>query len=366
MNINRNNYEEFFLLYVDNELSAAERNAVELFVRENTDLKEELHLLQQTVIKMDGVVFENKSSLLKEDITALQENLLLYIDNELNPSAKQGIEKLLQTDAVANKELSLLQQTKLQADSSIIFTNKNVLYRKESAKVIGMPWKRIAAAAVLLGFGAWVALAVIKTGNKAGDATGVANNSSKTVTPVQQANEATIIAQDKNLPADTNTGIAQTTEVIESTNQKNALPVAEKQQQQNTHLQKEEQNIIAVQQEREIKKPSNNLPAPVYKNINNYESNLTARLDVTQKKTVIDNDKSGIKDIITASNQTSDAIEGYALNTKFTEGDEVQEEDHKKSKLGGFFRKVKRMVERNTNVQSGNGVKIAGFDIAIK
>ena len=42
MNINRDNYEEFFLLYADNELSVQEKNAVEDFVRQHPDLEEEL------------------------------------------------------------------------------------------------------------------------------------------------------------------------------------------------------------------------------------------------------------------------------------------------------------------------------------
>ncbi|MEI9957930.1 MAG: hypothetical protein WDM90_16880 [Ferruginibacter sp.] len=97
MNITRNNYEEFFLLYVDNELSAAERNAVELFVQENTDLKEELNLLQQTVFNADAIIFDNKHSLIKEEVSALQENLLLYIDGELSAADKLSTEKIIKS-----------------------------------------------------------------------------------------------------------------------------------------------------------------------------------------------------------------------------------------------------------------------------
>jgi len=68
MVINRNNYEEFFLLYVDGELSAGDRIAVEKFVSANPDLLEELNLLKETVLVADNsITFEHKEELYKEE-----------------------------------------------------------------------------------------------------------------------------------------------------------------------------------------------------------------------------------------------------------------------------------------------------------
>ena len=66
MNINRHNYEAFFLLYVDKELSTADRKAVDVFVKENPDLQMELWALQQTVVKADDIVLDKKDWLYME------------------------------------------------------------------------------------------------------------------------------------------------------------------------------------------------------------------------------------------------------------------------------------------------------------
>ena len=66
MNINHDNYEEYFILYMDNELSIEERRRVEAFATQYPELKEELNILLQSKITADNkIVFENKNELLK-------------------------------------------------------------------------------------------------------------------------------------------------------------------------------------------------------------------------------------------------------------------------------------------------------------
>ena len=48
MKIDRHNYEEFFILYWDNELTAVQKQAVENFVTQNADLREEFEILGET------------------------------------------------------------------------------------------------------------------------------------------------------------------------------------------------------------------------------------------------------------------------------------------------------------------------------
>ena len=120
MTINRNNYESYFLLYVDNELSAPDRIALDEFVRQNPDLQKELLMLMQTVMPGDRVSFDNKSSLIKEiEVVAIPEKLLLYADGELPYSELKEIEGLLLTDEVLAREWEKSPRT-IQRDLDFI------------------------------------------------------------------------------------------------------------------------------------------------------------------------------------------------------------------------------------------------------
>ena len=100
MNINHHNYEEYFILYMDNELSSDERRQVETFVQQHPDLKEELDLLlQYKLIPDTDIVFKGKKELMVPvavgidgsttiSISNYEEWLILYMDNELSSEQK--------------------------------------------------------------------------------------------------------------------------------------------------------------------------------------------------------------------------------------------------------------------------------------
>ncbi len=149
--INRQNYEEYFLLYVDNELSAAEREAVEAFAALHPDLQEELELLVQTaVLPVQSFGLEDKSFLLADSmkLNAIDDTLLLYVDDELTGEQKQRVEEMLESKPEYRQQYELLLAAKLEKET-IVYPYKSDLYRHTEKRI--MPyWLRIAAALIVV------------------------------------------------------------------------------------------------------------------------------------------------------------------------------------------------------------------------
>jgi hypothetical protein len=158
MNINQHNYEEFFLLYVDGELSATDKLAVEQFVQANPGLAVELEMLQQVLLTDESIVFGDKNSLLRNEATEIgpnnyEEQFLLYVDNELGAVEKEKVETFVLQHPAVQESFTLLKKTKLEPET-LLFPDKQSLYRKEEKErpVFYMRWQRIAVAAAILGF----------------------------------------------------------------------------------------------------------------------------------------------------------------------------------------------------------------------
>lgn len=385
MNINRHNYEEFFLLYVDNELSAADKKAVDVFVQENPDLQGELLLLQETVAKADDVVLEKKDWLfMEEGVSALQENLLLYADGELSPSEIKTVEALLATDRSAKAELNILQQTKLQPDTSVVFADKQSLYRTEGGRVVGFKWWRVAAAAVLLGLVVWTGVTVYNNNAKTIPVSdGVVKGDNTNPAKIQNeipVNTNTPGTNQAETTAPQNTTAAVQKNAVQPLTQNNKQPV-QKTVKQNTIEQKDN---VAVQEKNQ--KPGNNLPRPYFENINRAASNEIVRNNVIPENNNGING-SGTNDVIAKTNPNEKIINPVIAGIDKNETDpittaipvvnkatgennnrylDIDESKGKRTMLGGLIRKAKRMVERTTNIKTGDGLKVAGFEIALK
>jgi hypothetical protein len=175
-------------MYVDNELTGGQRTAVELFVQQNPDLQKEFELLQQTkLIAEDEIMFAHKTDLLKiKDsigIDNYEEFFLLYVDNELNESGNDTVEKFVLQQPRLQDEFTLLKQTVLQPEK-IVFPDKKTLYRREERRVVPY-WTRIAAAAAFIGIAALVWWITPHVNNINGRAVATVQPKKQTVKPAQ-------------------------------------------------------------------------------------------------------------------------------------------------------------------------------------
>ncbi|MBK6937073.1 MAG: hypothetical protein IPH18_09470 [Chitinophagaceae bacterium] len=376
MNINRHNYEEYFILYLDNELSDEERLMVEDFVQQQPDLKEELAMLLHYKLEPDtSVTFQNKEDLMKHNgetpvtHSNYQEWLLLYTYNELSVQQKEMVEDFAVSHPEVKEELALLLKTRLQPET-VLFNNKELLYRQETkVRPLFGRWYRIAAAVLVLALG--LTTLIIVNNNREQKASVAVQNPKQTQDsnsasqnpgtqePVAAVNE--IADSNSNTRENTNNEKSVLNPVYKqaapdqstyAVTANNALP---KQNIQPKPVESKNEQVLA---DINNKKKDNNLPKPAYNpNVIKEENNIIAKTDAPK---INDNN------ILTGTPVTETTVQP----SDFVQASYPAEDNNgKKNKLRGFLRKVTRTFEKRTNIDPTNDdgkIYVANFSIRTK
>jgi hypothetical protein len=373
MSINHDNYELFFMLYIDNELSVAERKAVEEFIAGNPGLQEELVQLQQLVLPADDIVFDNKQQLYRSAADgSFQSALFMHLDDELDGTAAADMDQLIASDKKLQAEWALLQQTKLDAADQVIFTDKASLYRKEKDRVIVGRFVRWAVAAALIGVGFFTRISLLKndttpaetattnnnTGGKELAGTNKGSKDTNTIAAQEPGTTGKTGTTNITVPQDAPLNIASATEG----KTKPQTLVAKETKQANNSIQRKNST-----DDNEVLAANNISPKRIEKVSPERDEKelLVAAASPKIKAAPVD---------ITDRNVTplGNEMARTAGLTDMTEGDNgnhilyMNEEKVTRTKAGGFLRKLKRVIERNTNIKTDNGFRIAGFEIASK
>ena len=133
MNITRSNYEEFVLDYLEGTLSEELRLAMQQFLQQNADLKQELSEFSAIIINPDETIqLPNKANLLC-DLIALdnyEEYAIDYIEQTLPPETQLAMTMFLDTEPLLKNELNNFTLVTASADESVIYEHKEQLKKR--------------------------------------------------------------------------------------------------------------------------------------------------------------------------------------------------------------------------------------------
>ncbi|OQP67908.1 hypothetical protein [Niastella populi] len=372
--ITRDNYEAYFVMYVDDELNGAQRKAVEQFIAANPDLEEEMVMLQQSVLRPnDHIVFEPKEILFKGTAARspindqnCEEYFVLYGDDELTNAEKESVEQFVYHHPQYQAEFELIQQVKLMPDNSLSFPGKTNLYRTEEDdnRVIAFPWWRLSAAAIALLVIGSLALYMannIKTGqpefagntNSPGSVTG---NTKEPQVATPGYVDAEPVTTGKGIDNIATPALAKTTttseqpaeNIVVSNSKKNIVENSNKQEpsyvqqvSMPTPVQHSEKNDIAFQ------------PKLIEVTVDNTHEEPAVKTSII-KQTIAE--PLAVHTVAVKTEDEPDLSSHYVLNAPIN-----------KTPLRGFFRKVSRVVDKVTNPEENGkkGIRIANLEIAL-
>lgn len=153
--ITRDNYESFFIDYLDGNLPESMIDQFLDFLNQNPDLKEELHLFEEVMLPEETVVFGNKKQLhksLADENRRFENKAIAHMEGDLDSEEHKAFRTYLAANPELKKEYDLFAQTRLTPDTEIHFPDKRKLYRKSGTTIV-LTWVARAAAVVVLAWG---------------------------------------------------------------------------------------------------------------------------------------------------------------------------------------------------------------------
>lgn len=133
MKITRQNYEHWFIDFIEGNLNASDEAMVRKFVLLNPDLATELEEIMEFTVVPETKQFEQKD-LLKQDplkaideITKFERLSIAYLENDLDKNEQAELDRIILNSNQKKEAFQLLQKTKLSADVNISYSAKNKL-----------------------------------------------------------------------------------------------------------------------------------------------------------------------------------------------------------------------------------------------
>jgi hypothetical protein len=330
--ITLDNYEEYFILYLDNELDQNQVQRVESFLQQHPHLQIELDMLMETKLPLEEISFD-KTSLLSVNMPShiVEEDLLLLIDNELQESRKKVVQLELSSNLEYQQQYQQILRTKLDPSEVVVHPNKKELYRHET-RVIGLAvWMRIAAALIVIA--ALSVLYFMSAKNETLPAGSFVDNQLKENKPsdnvkesVSPVNELAVTKPDEKIPE-------------ENTGSKKPLPAGSSLAKTRLKENKVGEDQLAVNRAGEEV-----IADPYAGNTN--AMNRTASIETSKQSF---NNKIVTVDHVDPYNNITASIQPAVVI------DLVPNNDHKKGSLKTFFRKATRIVGQTTGFNASNG-----------
>jgi hypothetical protein len=154
-NINRHNYEVFFIDYLEGNLSVVQEKELMMFLEKNPDLKKELQDWEEINISPSyEKIFPDKSVLRKDNAVLpeekpFDEQCIAKIEGDLNQNEEKLFDQIIQDDIDKEKVFRIYQKTKVTPDYTIKYPEKKYLKAKseKTKKVISLNLQTILATA---------------------------------------------------------------------------------------------------------------------------------------------------------------------------------------------------------------------------